>query len=73
MENAPCKDCPDRVVEPNCHMTCEKYLAYRAKIDKAFEGKCIASGLDYYTARLIERERRRKVAHTWKPYRNTMD
>lgn len=21
-----CKDCPDRVVQPNCHMTCKKYL-----------------------------------------------
>lgn len=21
-----CKDCPDRSVEPNCHMTCEFYL-----------------------------------------------
>ena len=20
-----CKDCPDRTVEPNCHMTCEGY------------------------------------------------
>ena len=23
----PCKDCPDRSIEPNCHTTCEKYLA----------------------------------------------
>ena len=22
-----CERCPDRVVEPNCHMTCEGYLA----------------------------------------------
>lgn len=21
-----CKDCKDRTVEPNCHMTCERYL-----------------------------------------------
>ena len=21
-----CKDCPDRTVEPNCHMTCEYHL-----------------------------------------------
>ena len=21
-----CKGCPDRTVEPNCHMTCEDYL-----------------------------------------------
>lgn len=29
MQNNPgyfCKGCKDRTVEPNCHMTCEKYL-----------------------------------------------
>lgn len=25
---APCKGCPDRVAEPNCHITCERYLTY---------------------------------------------
>lgn len=30
MGNAPCKDCPDRVVEPNCHMTCERYKEFQA-------------------------------------------
>lgn len=28
--NAPCKGCPDRVVEPNCHMTCERYKEFQA-------------------------------------------
>lgn len=27
----PCKDCTDRVVEPNCHMTCEKYKEFTNK------------------------------------------
>lgn len=27
-----CKGCPDRTVEPNCHMTCEDYLSLREKI-----------------------------------------
>lgn len=31
MDSAPCKDCKERVVEPNCHMTCEKYLSWKAK------------------------------------------
>lgn len=35
----PCKGCRDRVVEPNCHMTCEKYLAYRAHVDRVREIK----------------------------------
>lgn len=29
MISAPCKDCPDRVVEPNCHMTCERYKEFQ--------------------------------------------
>ena len=28
--NAPCKGCKDRTVEPNCHMTCDKYLEFVA-------------------------------------------
>lgn len=31
----PCENCPDRVPEPRCHMTCEKYKAWREKIDRA--------------------------------------
>lgn len=29
-----CKDCPDRCVSPNCHMTCEGYL-HRVKVGEA--------------------------------------
>ena len=25
-----CKDCPNRSIEPNCHMTCKGYLAMKA-------------------------------------------
>ena len=25
---APCKNCQERTIEPNCHSTCEKYLKY---------------------------------------------
>jgi len=28
-----CKDCRERV--PRCHMTCEKYLAYRERLEEA--------------------------------------
>ena len=27
----PCKDCEERVAEPNCHSTCEKYLIFEAE------------------------------------------
>ena len=35
---APCKGCPDRTTGENrkpCHMTCEKYAAFKASKDKA--------------------------------------
>ena len=32
---APCKDCPDRTIEPNCHNTCEKYKAWKAEYQKS--------------------------------------
>lgn len=28
---APCRGCPDRCPVPNCHDTCEHYLAYDAE------------------------------------------
>jgi len=32
---APCEGCGDRVADPNCHTTCERYAAYRAHRDAA--------------------------------------
>lgn len=26
---APCLGCKDRVADPNCHTTCEKYISFR--------------------------------------------
>ena len=26
---APCRGCPERTVEPNCHTDCPRYQAYR--------------------------------------------
>lgn len=31
---APCKNCPDRTIEPNCHTTCKKYLEWRKAVDE---------------------------------------
>jgi len=33
-KNSPCKGCKDRVAEPNCHITCERYLAEKALYDE---------------------------------------
>ena len=30
----PCKGCPDRTADPNCHTSCESYLAYREERDR---------------------------------------
>lgn len=34
MRNSVCMDCPDRVADPNCHSTCEKYLKEKQVKDK---------------------------------------
>lgn len=34
-----CKGCTDRRIEPNCHLTCEKYLLERARLDEVKERK----------------------------------
>lgn len=33
-KNSPCKDCKDRVAEPNCHTTCKRYLEEKAKYNE---------------------------------------
>lgn len=35
---SPCtRDCKNRCVEPNCHMTCEAYLNWRKNVDRQRE------------------------------------
>lgn len=36
---APCNGCSDRTVRPNCHSTCERYLAYAAEREKIREAR----------------------------------
>ena len=43
--NAPCKGCPNRTVEPNCHMTCETYLAFRAERDRVIQERQATVGV----------------------------
>lgn len=70
---APCKDCPDRTVEPNCHTDCEKYRAFQQFIDSHQDEKFTNGGLNEYAHRQIERQRRHAVTHTWKHYRSRMN
>lgn len=32
--NGPCRGCPDRCPEPNCHLTCEKFIEWQKKIEE---------------------------------------
>lgn len=58
---APCKDCPDRVPEPNCHITCEKYLTFkRLKEEQKSEQVKIAKMEQIQND--IERDRIRKAS-----------
>ncbi len=74
MANAPCKGCPDRTVEPNCHMTCEKYIAFqqecRAMADSRLEDR------EYRGYRANIRKRVNKAQRAMKrcsQYRNRMN
>lgn len=55
----PCKDCPDRTVEPNCHMVCRKYLAFQAEREAEYERRRLRQDVESYTGDLIERNRKR--------------
>lgn len=57
-----CKGCQERQV--GCHITCERYKEYRAKIDKEKEARIQAQKandvMDDYTIRRIEKIRKAK-------------
>lgn len=46
--DAPCKGCLDRTVTPNCHATCEAYLAYRAERDFILQARKAAHAMEDY-------------------------
>ena len=61
---APCKDCKDRVVEPNCHNTCKKNKTYIAELERAKEirkQKEDSEWINYFNrAKVAEQRRKRK-------------
>ena len=52
-------NCPDRTVEPNCHMTCEGYLFRCEKLKKMKEGR--EENLDYYGFKTTSINRTRRI------------
>ena len=56
-----CKDCPDRSIMPNCHSTCEGYLA-RCKQNEerrkqCYQNKSIEIGITESICRKIKRNK----------------
>lgn len=58
---APCKDCPDRVPEPNCHMTCEKYLTFK-RLKEEEKQRQTETAIHEQRMNDIERDRIRKAS-----------
>lgn len=65
--NGPCYGCPDRCPEPNCHMTCDKYLAYQMakgreheKMMRAKHEDSIGNVIQYRRIKAVIKERNRK-------------
>ena len=50
---SPCKDCPDRA--DHCHGKCEKYAAFRAKLDTLAEERKNKRDYDEYISDTIKR------------------
>lgn len=72
--NAPCKDCPDRVVEPNCHMTCERYKEYQSYRQDLIDSR--KSSREYKDYKRVIQERVNKAYRNMagcKRYRNRMN
>lgn len=63
MTRPPCKDCPDRRIEPNCHDDCTKYIEWRddirAEKRKAQEDKEERREIEFKIAQTMRRPKRR--------------
>lgn len=52
-------NCNDRCVEPNCHMTCEKYAAYRAENERRKEERYRDVEIHKAVIELVEHTKRK--------------
>lgn len=52
-----CKDCPDRTVEPNCHMTCEAYLTEKAESERIKSARIREAQIIAYTRDSIRKHK----------------
>jgi hypothetical protein len=65
---SPCMGCEERRAEPNCHMTCERYLAFDEEC-KALRKEKIRIAEEYRIQKEIE-HRRIEMAVSGKFYRS---
>lgn len=56
---SPCKNCPDR--QTACHGKCEKYAAFRAKVDAIAEERKIDREYNEYLATALKRAGKSKA------------
>ena len=59
--NSPCKDCPNRSLA--CHDRCEKYKAFKAKLDEGKRRKALDRDWDDVRMESLLRNRRRLRRH----------
>lgn len=64
-----CKDCPDRTVEPNCHITCPRYLKARAIQDAELKARSFEQDINGYQATVTAHIRKADDAARHKPRR----
>ena len=55
-----CLGCKERVADPNCHTTCEKYIAFRKGLDDFNEKQYVEKKM-YMIAQSIESDRMQAV------------
>lgn len=61
-----CKDCPNRSIEPNCHTTCEGYLAMKDNQETHSKKRREESSYVDYYYEAKQRMRKHKNKKYWK-------
>lgn len=54
-----CRNCKDRTVEPNCHNTCQGYIARQKKKEEIKTAKNLGKTIDRYKTESITKRKRK--------------
>jgi len=63
MKSSPCYNCPDRMIDPNCHMNCGDYDGYRDEIDAEKKADQLAR-LNNFGRKVIPNQRRKSCDYS---------